>query len=586
MSVPDETGSARLEAEGEVALAVLALDDGELGHAASHAANALGCDPTLPEAHEILARVAAVAGDGALDLYPLDGNVYIGSVVARAHLLAAAGDLDGALGLLIMATRHEPARAWASAAWLARPGVAAAFTADSLATHLMRLCAGLSDPVDKAVRPALMPYLRLVREAVTAHPEAGRMIGAASAFARRMGSPAEAVRWARRAAELDPGLLTSIWLGYAYRTAGLVDEAVKAWEGALADEPHNCAVMTDIAELLANHDRLPEAVTWIERAMVIDPHDASAFPTACALRYSHGGDVHHLVTLADHVRAHPDDGHADGMLAGTCRDRDWLGGVPAPGESVIHFLRQMWEGSTDQEVVHLRLSDLEPPSALDTVARLAPDLTVEVQAVSAPDIRLPRRPDGRVLWRYDDTRAVPAVPPPSPAAAALIAETASVNWPHPLAAYDHAVRLSGLSVEDLIGVLVHPPAPHEPAFDRRSPGHWTKTVQAWACLGLLHHAADEPWETSTRRSTLVGLLFGIEDWVSECALFALVVAAWMNPAVRADVAHLALERLHDAILVGRERPVTIDWSIARLALATPGLPAETYAACRIIAEDD
>ncbi|GIJ50162.1 hypothetical protein Val02_70480 [Virgisporangium aliadipatigenens] len=417
MSVPDEAGSLRLEAEGEVALAVLALDDGEIGHAAGHAANALGCDPTLPEAHEVLARVAAAAGDGALDLYPLDGQVYIGNVVARAHLLAAAGDLDQALGLLVAATRHDPATAWASAAWLDRDGVAAQIPPDNLAAHFMRLCSGLSDPIDRDTRPALAPYLRLARDAVRAHPRDGRLLGAASAFARRMGSPAEAIRWARRATELEPGLLSSIWLGYAYRTAGLVDEAVAAWEGSLAYEPKNCAVMTDIAELLANNDRLPEALAWIERAAAINPRDPSAFPTACALRYLDSGDVHHLVRLADHVRDHPGEAHAEGMLTGTCRKRDWLGGVPG----------------TD------------------------------------------------------------------------------TTWAHPVAAYDDALARPG-------------------------------TGRVWESLGLLHHRADEPWESSTRRGELVARLSDPDAETRECALFALIVAAWVEPAVRADVA--ALVRHH------------------------------------------
>ena len=40
-------GEARPEAEGELALARIALDDGDLRHAAAHASNAIASDPTL-----------------------------------------------------------------------------------------------------------------------------------------------------------------------------------------------------------------------------------------------------------------------------------------------------------------------------------------------------------------------------------------------------------------------------------------------------------------------------------------------------------------------------------------------------------
>ena len=102
-----------------------------------------------------------------------------------------------------------------------------------------------------------------------------------------------------------------------------------------------------------------------------------------------------------------------------------------------------------------------------------------------------------------------------------------------------------------------------------------RSVQAWVCLGILHHRADEePWSSSRRRRLLVRLAFGIEDWVTEAALFALVTAAWVNPAVRPDVAAIVRQRLSDAMLVSRYRAVSIIWSLAHLAMITPELDAE------------
>ena len=92
------------------------------------------------------------------------------------------------------------------------------------------------------------------------------------------------------------------------------------------------------------------------------------------------------------------------------------------------------------------------------------------------------------------------------------------------------------------------------------------------CLRTLHHATDEPWETSTRRRVLVDLPFGVEDWVSDSALFALVAAAYREPALRPEVHGLVRDRLEAAMR--SPRLVTIEESLANLMLVTPGCTAE------------
>src|SRR4051812_13259425 len=104
---------ARLQAEGELSMARLALDDGELSHAATHVANALTCDPTLPEVHELLAHLAARPGGGP-ELFPLHDQAFLGTVVARAHVLASRGEHAEALDLLVAAQCHEPTGPWAA----------------------------------------------------------------------------------------------------------------------------------------------------------------------------------------------------------------------------------------------------------------------------------------------------------------------------------------------------------------------------------------------------------------------------------------------------------------------------------------
>jgi hypothetical protein len=110
-------------------------------------------------------------------------------------------------------------------------------------------------------------------------------------------------------------------------------------------------------------------------------------------------------------------------------------------------------------------------------------------------------------------------------------------------------------------------------------------VQCWAALGLTHFRADEPWPGSTRRQVLADLAAGIADWVSEAALFGLVVAAWTDPAARPDVAGLVRTRLADAIEVHRHVDLVQVYAFAELALLTPGLDAEAVAAARRVLSD-
>jgi hypothetical protein len=97
----------------------------------------------------------------------------------------------------------------------------------------------------------------------------------------------------------------------------------------------------------------------------------------------------------------------------------------------------------------------------------------------------------------------------------------------------------------------------------------------FACLGIAHHRADEPWQGSRRRAVLLDLLSGPEDWVSEAAAFAVVATAWVDPAVREDAGLRVAARMLDAATAYRTREVTVLGSLCRLVLLCPWLDA-TY----------
>jgi len=120
----------QLEAEGELALARLALDGGGLRHAAGH-------------------------GAATLDLFPISGNVYLGTVVARGYVLALLGRTGEALDTLCRVSEYDTTGGWAHAPWLADPAAATAVSPDDLLRSLSHLIRALPGPAEEQVRYAL-----------------------------------------------------------------------------------------------------------------------------------------------------------------------------------------------------------------------------------------------------------------------------------------------------------------------------------------------------------------------------------------------------------------------------------------------
>lgn len=580
----------RLVAEGELSLARLALDDDELAHAADHLANALGVAPALPEAHALLA-VLAGHPDGGSRLWSLDGEVYVGTAVARAHALGYERRYAEGLGVLLSAQGHQPASTWADVAWVVDPDLPARIEPDDLVQVFAQLIGIVPEPCPDELRPAFAPYLQLVRHAVAAHPGSAPVLWISSIALRRFELPDEAVELAERSEQLEPTDRAAIALGYARRAQGRTDDALAALERALSYQPANVAVHADIAGLLGAAGRYDEAIGWTERALAVDPsHDCSMIERH-ALRYQRDGSTEDLIAIADLFRAAEPDSHEARHAEGELADRSrqwWLGGIPDAGESVVNALKQLLAGGGSSGGT-LTVSSLEPPSALLAFHRAAPGFEVTFSEVLPPDPRQPVVADGSpvpavslVAWAYDGTSARPGFAPPSDQGVAAVARLAESTWPHIPAAYDRAVLLADTSLDDLLGVLVHPPAP--PAGQAADMPGWIRAVQTWSCLGIAHHRTDQPWPASTRRRMLADLAFGPEDWITESALFALAAIGWVDPAARADVAELVGWRFVAAAEAARQRPVTILESLATITRITAGIDASVSDLARGILE--
>lgn len=565
----------RLEAEGEVAVARLILDGGDVEHAADHVAGAIGSDPSLPEAHEALAELVARVGgpSAALELFPAHSR-YTGELACRASLLAALGRPDEAVLLLASVMAAAPVRPWAAVAWLADPELPARLSSESLTQAVLRLCQGLSDPVSEEEGAALAHFFAVV-QAVVARGDDPQLAAVASGLARRLGDSALAVQWGETAVRSGAGPMGAIMLGNALRRVGRIDEALALWTQTVEQDPSQTYLTVDLAELLAYAGRRPEGLALLENLLATEPEHDKAAPALLGMRYEADGDTAHLLALTDHHRAHPDHDYARYLVGHHVQRLPWLGRVTGGTEACVNVLRQLVEQDNLAMSGEMSVSIIEPPSAIATLRLVIPELHVGFLEVGDPDPRLPAAEVELSVWRYEDCDAVPAVAPPSEQAVALVQDLATPNWPGPTALYDHAVALAGVPVPDLLGVLVHPPAPQNAPWPgglaMEVPDYWVRSVQTIACVGIAHHRTDQPWEDSERRRILVELLHGPEDWVCEAAGMALVAVGWAFPETRADVVEWLLNRLGQLLQVAEKRPVTVLGSMCSLVLACPWL---------------
>lgn len=559
------------EAQGELSLARLALAEDDLPHAASHLAGALAHAPGLPEVHELLSVLTARAGADVLSLFPIEQPIFIGTVVAHAHLLAAT-DPARALSLLAQATATEPAKPWAEVGWV-RALDAADLDGPTLAQVFTTVMRPLGDPAPEPVRHANEIYLDLARRAVAAHPANAMVHATAAGVGRRLGATRLAVEWGRHAVHLDPSKLTLVWYAYALKADGRSDDGITVLRDAYSRFPDELDLCADLANWLAETGRESEAAALLEDAVRRDPSYDCVVHTLHRLRFDRDGTVRHLVDLADYVRDHPPDGHEHFELENCCQGRPWLGLPAPPAEASVNMLAKIPADSTGLD--HMELSALEVPSALALVRRTFPGITISIAGDPPADMVGPPRP-GRVLWSYDGMQARPAVAPPSPAAAELVRRVVTPLWAHPVAAYDQALPLGQLPIADLLALMVHPPAPPSD-MDDLPPGWWERCVQIFACLGILHSpepGRQHPTDTTAHRRLLTELAFGIEDWITEAALFALVTNAWLDPSCRDEVRDTVGTRFVAAVQASRHRVVTILDSLAALCLVTPAMVDE------------
>lgn len=415
-----------------------------------------------------------------------------------------------------------------------------------------------------------------------------------SALARRLGAYQDAIAWCEAAEKLEKteGKVTQptlITLGYAYRDAGQPARAIEAWRRGAELRPKNTALLLDLTDITHAQGDVDQSLNWAKRAAASDRSGVKARAALLAARYRAGGRAAHecgdaaqLTELVDLALAHPDVPYLSVCLSRACEGATWLRTVPVPTEAVAQMFGHLVETEeSGQKVTRVtsQSTTLEAPTPMALLRARFPQSTITVPQPPEPDPRVPLRTDfGTPLWSYSGIEATATVDPPSPQAVELVHAVATGVWADPLVAFERAADFAKLGSADLLGLLAHMPPPRDPAWvevQRRYPLYWERFAQAWVCLGILHHRPDEPWARSARRTLLLRLLSGPDDWTVDAAAFALCVAAWRGPGQRAEIADVIAQRYrYAARAVGKSSSALHD-PLAQVVLICPDVDPKT-----------
>lgn len=590
----DGEGEPRVEAEGELAIARLHLDGGDAEHAAVHVAQALHHDPAFEQSYAMIDELAGYAA-GLEELahwFTIGEPMYLGGAIALAVLRAKAGQHAMALEIIGQITAMRPDLPWCAAPWFG-PYLAQLVTSREAAVAISHFASGLPDPAPADLAEMQAPWLEFAR-AVAAQPETtAQSLAILSTLARRIGGVGEAIAWCTRAEMMDRSSgpakgetqVGALMLGFAYRSAGRPNEALEAWERALALDPYNIDLYIDMAETCMQQDDHTHAIQWADRAMQYDPEHVKPRAVRLSALYTQSDytDGTALAALQQLSRENPEHPYPRHLLNLARQNRPWIGSVPWPTEATSGLLAQMLDGRLPSEAPfdfapHLSITSLEAPSPNAVVRSYFPDLTVSASDIPPPDIRVPvSTAFGTPLWSYPDgdVTEVPTVALPSATAVAVLRAVAGPgSWSDPITAYDGSAELGKLSEQDLLGLVAHIPHPDDDSWTSRwhaAPAYWARTAQAWSCLGILHFRAEEPWRRSRRRAMLMRLLFGNEDWSVDAAAFALYVSALLHENQRPDIAAALAARYLHATLAFGSRPTELHEPMAHIILACPAM---------------
>lgn len=526
-----------------------------------------------PADPELLAAVDALAGQVDVDAaMPLQLSMTAESSALRARLLAAQGNTEEAIWLLLQASPSAAGLCWVRN-WLSTsPDVFAHLDVNTL----LAVVGDLQPQADQetALWSAVADILLLL---CTAHSDQHGLLPALVNALGRAARHQEASRYAAQAYGQEPGIVTASVLARTLRRAGDVVSATQAYDLAWQHATDQTAPLREAGDMLMDAGRHAEALARYETLLSATPGHPRAAASASYLRYRLG----HQDSRAELLRtwiAHPQHPRCRRLARETTPG---IGYLLPPWEALVQFARglslaqlermrhqarlQRTPGDADGPLCcRVVLERPEAPSAQQIihVALRGTGLSVSIdtEEVPTPDPRTPRAADLRwQMWSYDANRARPCLPPPaSPALARIISTLAGHGESLDDVARAGAWlgrRVASSVIEPLLATMLHPPPPPAPDTDS---ARWCKQVQRVCAAAIASIGPD--WDGSPRRAALRSLIFGPSDWTVSAGAWAAVILAETDGTGAAETLDWILARLREEpidVFCGQSYPLTL-----------------------------
>lgn len=567
----------------DMVIARRAFAEGDLHHAAHHAACAISVDPR--EEHVSFIDEIMEASRDPLDLAPLGENTFYGTVALRAHLLHRLGQHADAIDLLLQVIGVRPDVPYLD--WLDNwiddeeflEGIAPDPFAAAIQACLDQMGrTELGEQCRPTVVPRLIDIIAVVRQR---HLDHGPLALLHSRMARLVDDLDTAYTIALEHHRRAPGYISAVALAGAHRVRGELEEAVRLFREALVHAPEDLAVRLDIGDLSLDRDRLDDALAAYDEVLDREADHPWAKPSKVYVQYLQSGAPElrdQLETLADQG---PSNVRALALLDSIT---PYVGFLPGRREAIINLARHI----LDQDATptgEINLSSIEAPSAVAAAAMALEgrgvSLEVSVDEIPEPDPREPRHTDIYELWHYEETLAQPGMQPPSSdqvgsAVAGLAGTIYHLDgWTHH--AQSLAERFDFSMVESFLAIMVHPPpCPAEiPLWS------WMFRVQVASSLTIAF--IDDGWEESVRRRALLSLVRGPIDWTTTAGIVSLTALACAEPTLEKGITSIFEELL--AIPRSPIWHMCVEEPLAHCMLLLPALTPERRREIRDLREE-
>jgi tetratricopeptide (TPR) repeat protein len=546
---PDGHGDSSATPDEDLAIARQALDAGDLGHALQHVAWALASDSESPIARALLDRIIAAARD-PLQLVSLDKpEVHYSIVAVRAFILARRHQMDEALQLMNQIYHALPGLPYFPwlLEWLGDAENAATINPRTMTAFLVELSHKMEQQfstADHAHLEALLPLLSRYHEA---HPEAATFACLASRMFRQFDRMDEALVLARAGHEREPTYFSAVILGTTHKARGELVEAATMFDVARRLNPDEPAVLLDLGDILCDLGEFDSGLAEYQQALDREPEHPWAKPSYLYFKHFVDPPGSWRAQLAAYAANHPNNARARDL---NMASRRYIAFLPEPDDATTQMLKAMVKENQGGAKLTMGLSSLESPSARLAIELYQIEQTGHAQLVVAvadiqqPDPRVPHGPVEYVLWRYQGTDPEPAIGPPASQVQSVVAALASRSydldgWSREAGRI--ALQLGPARLNDLLGVMVHPP---------RRPAEipiwvWLYRVQVASAL-IIGHLGGDPdggWDGSLRKRVLFSLARGPMDWTVGAAIVALAQVARQEPATVPEIAALYGELL-------------------------------------------